>query len=52
MVAILYDPEDELPENPESFSLSQPIVVVGGLAYTEAHTPVRQDGTHVTGRAD
>ena len=52
MVAILKDPEDELPEQPEFMSLSQPVVVVGGLAYTAAHKPVRQDGTLITGRAD
>ena len=52
MVAILKDPEDELPEHPEFMSLSQPVVVVGGLAYTAAHKPVRQDGTLITGRAD
>jgi enamine deaminase RidA (YjgF/YER057c/UK114 family) len=40
----------ELPPAPEPKGVYRPLVVVGNLAYTSGHLPVKSDGTIITGR--
>jgi len=40
----------ELPPAPEPKGVYRPLVVVGNLAYTSGHLPVKPDGTIITGR--
>jgi len=40
----------ELPPAPEPKGLYRPLVVVGNLAFTAGHLPVRTDGSLITGR--
>lgn len=40
----------ELPSPPEPKGLYKPLVVVGNLAYTSGHLPLRPDGSLQTGR--
>jgi len=40
----------QLPPAPEPKGVYRPLVVVGSLAYTSGHLPVRPDGTIITGR--
>lgn len=40
-----------LPPAPEPKGLYRPLIVLGDLAYTAGHLPVRADGSLVTGRA-
>jgi enamine deaminase RidA (YjgF/YER057c/UK114 family) len=39
-----------LPPAPKPKGVYRPLVVVGSLAYTSGHGPVREDGSFVTGR--
>jgi len=40
----------DLPAPPEPKGLYKPLIVVGNLAYTSGHLPLRPDGSVVTGR--
>ena len=40
----------ELPPAPKPMGVYRPVIVVGTLAYTSGHGPLRSDGTIVTGR--
>lgn len=42
--------ELELPPAPQAIGLYKPLVVVGNLAYTSGHGPLRSDKTLITGR--
>jgi enamine deaminase RidA (YjgF/YER057c/UK114 family) len=40
----------ELPPAPEPKGVYRPLVIVGNLAYTSGHLPVKSDGSLITGR--
>jgi enamine deaminase RidA (YjgF/YER057c/UK114 family) len=40
----------ELPPAPKPVGIYKPVVVIGGLAYTSGHGPLKSDGSFITGR--